>query len=343
MFGNIVGIKNNIVKVINLSKKAEISMIGINTIFISGNTKYVGSVINVDEEFIEIELIGEIINNAFNAGVVKKPNINSSTRIITKQELELMLGKQDLTEKNTLLIGDSEIYDNFKITVDKNSFFTSHFAILGNTGSGKSCGMARILQNLFFASTRTIPVNAHFVIFDAFNDYSSAFAPMNNISNLKYKNVTCNFKDEYENNLKIPAYFLDVDDLAVLLDVNDPTLIPIINNTLKITYIFTSSDDNVRKYQNSIIASSLLDILSSGKSATQIRDQIIAVLTKFNTIDLNLDSIISQPGYDRTFRQCLLVDNQGKINAINLIVDFLSTFINKDIDRIEVNNSVVYT
>jgi hypothetical protein len=40
----------------------------------------------------------------------------------------------------------------------------------------------------------------------------------------------------------------------------------------------------MQTYKNDIIASSLLlDILSSGKSSTQIRDQIVAVLTHYNT------------------------------------------------------------
>lgn len=65
-----------------------------------------------------------------------------------------------------------------------------------------------------------------------------------------------------------------------------------------------------------------MDILTSGKSAGQIRDQIIAVLTSYNTESLNLESIIRQPGYDRTLKQCLLIDEHGKLNAISLVTEF---------------------
>ena len=344
MFGKILGIDEDTIRVINKSKKAEISMIGIHVVFLGDVIKYVGVVKNVTEDYIDIDLIGEIKNNNFTAGIIKKPNVESSCRIISKQELETILGHQDYTKANSLLIGNSEIYDNFKITVDEDDFFTSHFAIVGNTGSGKSCGMARLLQNLFFLNDRLVPKNAHFVIFDAFNDYSTSFAPMNNHPSLSYKNLVCDFDDNsYKENVKIPAYFLDVDDLAILLDVSDPTLIPAITNTLRIAYIFTSSDTAALRYKNSIIASSILDILSSGKNPTQVRDQIIAVLTKFNTPELNLDSIISQPGYNRTLRQCLLIDNQGKINAINLVVDFVSEFITKNLENMETQKDFIYT
>ncbi len=343
MFGKILGIDGNTIRVMNTSKKAEISIINVHVVFLGDVVKYVGVVKNITEDYIDINLIGEIKNNVFTAGIIKKPNANSTCRVIAKQELETILGGQDYTKRENLLIGNSEIYDNFKITVKEDDFFVSHFAIVGNTGSGKSCGMARLLQNLFFLNDRVVPKNAHFVIFDAFNDYSTAFAPMNNHPSLSFKNLKCDFDNDFADNIKIPAYFLDVDDLAVLLDVSDPTLIPAIANTLRITYIFKSDDSNARKYQNSIIASSLLDILSSGKSSTQIRDQIIAVLTKFNTPDLNLDTIISQPGYDRTLRQCLLIDNQGKINAINLVVDAVAGFVNKDLDNVEIKKDFVYT
>ena len=343
MFGKIIGVIDNDIRVINLAKKAEVSLIGIHVVFEKDQSKFVGVIDNINEEEIFIKLIGEIHNNVFIAGNIKKPTLSFSCRVINKDELQMILGNQNFKEKNTLLIGSATNYDGFKVTVDKNDFFSSHYAFLGNTGSGKSCGMTRLLQNVFYNTDSGVPSNAHFVIFDAFNDYTNAFAPMNNIPNLQFKTVTCDHSKNLVDNITIPPYFLDVDDLAILLDVQTPDLIPTIQNTLRIAHIFTSDDEKVVTYQNSIIASSLLDILSSGKTSTQIRDQIIAVLSKFNTEELNLDSKIIQPGYERTLRQCLLIDNQGKINAMNLVVDFLSTFIQKDLDNIEVTPGFVYT
>ena len=343
MFGKIIGVINDNIRVINLVKKAEVSLIGIHVIFEKDKLKFVGVIDNINEEEVEIKLIGEIINNTFIAGNIKKPTLNFSCRIINKDELQLILGNQNFKNKNVLLVGNSTNYDGFKVTVDKNEFFSSHYAFLGNTGSGKSCGMTRLLQNVFYNTESGIPSNAHFVIFDAFNDYTDAFSPMNNIPNLQFKTMSCDFSNRLVENIKIPPYFLDVDDIAILLDIHTPDLIPTIQNTLRIAYIFTSNDKNVVTYQNSIIASSLQDILASGKTSTQIRDQIIAVLTKFNTKDLNLDSKIVQPGYERTLRQCLLIDNQGKINAMNLVVDFLASFIQKDMDNIEIQPGFVYT
>ena len=227
MFGKILGLIGDNIRLENLSKKAELSLINIHVVFLSGDLKYVGIIKNIDKDFIDISLVGEIKNNAFTHGWTKNPNLDASCRIITKQELETILGSQDFQNKNTLLIGNSEIYKDFKVTVNKDNFFCSHFAILGNTGSGKSCGMARILQNIFYLNPTQVPKNAHFVIFDAFSDYESAFSNMNQVNGLHFKK----YNTEYNKNLdsdeaiKIPAYFLDVDDLAILLDVRTPDLI----------------------------------------------------------------------------------------------------------------------
>jgi uncharacterized protein len=343
VFGNIIGIEDNNVRIVNLLKKAEIGLINFHVVFILQDSKFVGVINNITTEYIDIILIGQIIDNHFIAGIVKNPKLESTCRIITKNELESLLGSQDFTSKNNLLIGNSVIYDNFKITVNKNAFLSNHFAILGNTGAGKSCSVARILQNIFYYNDEAVPTNAHFVIFDAYGEYNSALQDIKKIPGVNYKSYSCDVSATVTNLINIPPYFLGVDDLALLLGVDNPNMIPAIENTLRLVYIFTSNDNNIKIYQNNIIASSLQDILASGKPATQIRDQLIAVLTKYHTADLSLDSIISQPGYDRTLRQCLNIDSQGKINAMNLVVDFLNNFTKVDINTLDITKNFYYT
>lgn len=98
----------------------------------------------------------------------------------------------------------------------------------------------------------------------------------------------------------------------------------------------------MQEYKNDIIAKCIMDILTSGKSSSSTRDQVIAVLSHYNTKDLNLESIIHQPGYDRTLRQCLLIDEQGKINAIYEVMNFLSNFEIINIDNIDVIKDFAY-
>lgn len=342
MFGKIIELKDNYIYLENKLGRAETNLIGYNVIFNDSTKTLVGEIENISIEKIEILLIGEIKNEIYMAGIIKKPSPNAVARIITKKELEYLLGSQDYSNRSNLLIGNSLIYDGFKVTADKNRFFGGHFAVLGNTGSGKSCATARLLQNLFYSNDDKLPINSHFVIFDVFGEYKSALRGIENIHGLGFKSYSTNPKED-DMSVKIPAYFLGVDDLALLLNVNDYNVIPVIENTLRLTYIFTSKDPDTVKYKDYIIASTLMDILSCGKTAAAIRDQIIAALTKFNTVNISLDSIIHQPGYDRTLRQCLLIDSQGKMNAIGPLTDFVKSFLNFDLNELKIKPNFVYT
>lgn len=338
MFGKIKRINNNEVTIENTSGKAISSLIGCHVIFLEDSRRIVGEVTYIDEVEAKILLVGEIINNVFNAGIIKKPSGIAPVRVINKDELELIIGKSEIQKEN-LLLGTSSIYKTFNVSVPLNDIFANHLAIIGNTGSGKSCGVARMLQNLFFINK---PINSHIVLFDAYGEYVETFKNINNLG-LNFASFSGNSKNGKEYQLKFPAWFLDVDDLALLLRVSSPDQLPVLKKSLKLVKIFKSNTPEIKRYKNDIIAKCLMDILTSGRSSSTIRDQVIAVLTHYNTEDLNLDSTIHQPGYDRTFRQCLLIDDSGKMNAIFEVMKFLQQFENIDLESIDIVDDMCYS
>ena len=338
MFGKILSIDGTICKVENLSKITHSELMNTHVVFDEEIRKVVGEIIKINNELIEVLLVGEIKSNIFFPGVVKKPS--KTPRLISVGELSTIIGEQN-ENNNSIVIGNSPIYKGFNIKLNLNNFFANHSAIIGNTGSGKSCGVTRLLQNLFIESSIK-PVNSHFVIFDAYGEYRNAFNNMNEVG-LGFKKYTTKIENADEEMIKIPPNYLGVDDLAILLSVSDGEQIPVLEKTLKLVYIFTSKDEKAKEYKNDIIAKCLLDILSSGKSGSQMRDQIIAVLSHYNTENLNLDSIIKQPGYDRTLKQCLLIDEHGKINAILLIMEFLKQFEKISLEEVMVNYDYTYS
>ena len=338
MFGKIKSINNNEVTIENISGKAISSLIACHVIFLEDSRKIVGEVTYIDEVEAKILLVGEITNNKFNAGIVKKPSGIAPVRVIYKEELELIIGKNEI-QKDFLLLGSSAIYKKFNVSVSLNDIFANHLAVIGNTGSGKSCGVARILQNLFFINK---PINSHIVLFDAYGEYVETFKNIKNLG-LNFASFSNKPKKDKEAQLKFPAWFLDVDDLALLLRVSSPDQLPVLKKSLKLVKIFKSNTPEIKRYKNDIIAKCLVDILTSGRSSSTIRDQVIAVLTHYNTEDLNLDSTIHQPGYDRTFRQCLLIDDSGKMNAIFEVMKFLQQFENVDLESIDIVDAMCYS
>lgn len=333
MFGKITEINGNSCIVENISHVTHSELMNCHVVFPESDRLVVGEIIKIGEEKITILLVGEIRSNRFFPGVVKKPS--TTPRIINVNELELIIGKQT---KDIPTLGHSTIYKNYDVKLPIDSMFGNHLAIIGNTGSGKSCGVTRILQNLFTECTNK-PKNSHFVIFDAYGEYTHAFDGLD----VNTKVYTAVKESALDLGLILPPNFLEVDDLAILLGVTETDQLPVLEKTLKLVYIFTSNDEKVIEYKNDIIANCLLDILTSGKSGSQMRDQIIAVLTHYKTDSLNLESIVHTPGYDRTLKQCLLIDEHGKINAMELITKFLKEFTKLNLNDIIIDKNYTYT
>ena len=343
MFGKILGFDQSKIILENNNGIADTNYIGYHVVFPEQDHKIVGEIVGIDATKITVLLIGEIINNRFSSGVLKKPSMNTTCRIIFKSELESILGSQNYLDKNNLLFGTSPIYKDYVVTSNLNNFFANHFAIIGNTGSGKSCGLARLIQNVFFTSSNEIPKNAHMCLFDVYGEYYNTFDEMEKFPGLHFKKFTTQLDFGNATLFAIPTNFLGVDDLAILLGATDATQLPVLAKALDLVRIFKSNDPKAEEYKNDIIARAIVDMLSSGKTSNQMRDQIVSLLSSYNTPSLNLNSVIKQPGYDRTLRQCLNIDDQGKINAMNLVVEFIQSYVKVDAEDINLDQNITYS
>ena len=326
MIGSIIEIVDNRVLIklaIDINKQP--NLIGLHVVFEDTQKHIVGEIVNVSQTEMTAVVVGELTPTSFIPGASKRPSFKSNIRLVNLNELGFILGSQETTAGQTNF-GTSNVYDGYKINVDINDFFSNHFSVLGNSGSGKSCTVASILQKLMIGST--VPSHANFFFFDAFGEYNNAFAGLHKTNPaFNYKYYTTNTRSTDGDILRIPVWLLDVDDLALLLDANTPSQLPIIEKTLDLVPILSGSSENVIKRKNDIIARAVQDILLSGDESTKIRDQVTAVLTKFNTPDLNLNSQIVQPGYVRTLKQCLFIDKTGKMQEMELVVEFIRGYI----------------
>ena len=336
MIGSIIEIIDNRVLIklaIDINKQP--NLVGLHVVFEDETKKIVAEIVNVSQTEMTAVIVGELGENSFIPGATKRPSFKSSIRLVTLEELELMLGSQNIVAGQTNF-GTSNVYDGYRINVDLNDFFSNHFSVLGNSGSGKSCTVASILQKLMVGNGR-VPRNANFFFFDAFGEYNSAFSGLHAINpEFNYKYYTTNVKSATDEILRIPVWLLDVDDLALLLDADTPTQLPIIEKTLNLVPILTGQSDAVIKKKNDIIARAIQDILLSGNDSTKIRDQVTAILTKYNTAELNRESQIIQPGYVRTLKQCLFVDKTGKMLEMELVVEFIRGYIVDEEEEVQV-------
>lgn len=311
---------------LTVSDELKKQLVNFHVVFDLDDRKVVGEILTINADSASVNLVGEIIDNKFIPGISKKPFFGSECRMITGEELALIIGTNHSGIK--FQIGYLPQYSNYKVSIPVDYFFNNHFSILGNTGSGKSHGLARVIQNLFLDQNK-LPINSNIFIFDAYGEYGNAFKFLNNYPNTSFKTYTTRvsqFEDVRTELLRIPPWLLDVDDYALLLEVDSITQLPMIEKALKLVGIFSKAEEEVIQYKNDIIARALIEILYSGGTPMQIRDQIFAVLTSFNTSELNLESKVTVPGWTRTLRQCLIIDKDGKIQEMNLVAEFLKTF-----------------
>lgn len=341
MLGRIDSIENNIVKV-----KLEVniydmdSIINKNIVF-KGNNKIIGEITDIKDNLLYVSIIGEIIDNKFIFGDINKPSFKDDIYLITKEELDLIFTSYTRGEK--IILGSSYIYPEYQIKLDLSNFFSNHFAILGNSGSGKSYSVAHIIQSLF-KEANDLPYRANLFIFDAYGEYQNAFSHIgDNSVNINYKVYTTDLEQNEHELLHLPFWLLSVDDIALLLDVNDKRQIPIIEKALKLVGLFSKKEEEIIEYKNDILARSLLDIIFNGKSAVEIRTRLLSILTKFNTSTLNLDTMLVEPGWSRSLRQCLYIDKDGKIANIELVTSFFQKFVKDELDLNLPNGSYRYT
>ena len=340
MLGTIEEIRENTVVIkLNIDITKQVNLINLHVVMESGDSKIIGEIVYSNRNSMYINIVGEIQGEEFIQGASRKPSFNALVRLIKLDEISKILGPQD-TRFGTILFGTSNIYKGYRINVLVNKFFNSHFGIIGNSGSGKSSSVSYMIQSLFSSSNP--PINSTFLFFDAYGEYTTAFSGFNSINNnINYKSYTTNLASR-SSLLRIPAWLLDLDDLALLLDATSPNQLPIISKMLDLVPVLKGVSDTTIRVKNDIIARVLLDVLLSGKDSSKIRDQFLAILTKFNTPLLNLETKIAQPGYVRTLKQCLYIDGTGKLQEMELIVKFISGYILDEIVNISEEDKNIY-
>ena len=329
MLGTIVGSEEDTILLkLSIDLKSYQSLINMYVVMEDSNQVLVGEIYDIKGDIAYINLVGEIKNNDFVFGIIKKPSFAAVVKLISKEKIPLIISSPDYNEKRDVFIGESPIYSGVKIAFNINSFFSNHFAVFGSTGSGKSWGLAKVIQSIF-DKQRTVAYRASIFIFDAYGEYHSAFSNISEkVPEVSFKAYTTDTKFSDTELLKIPLWLLSIDDIALLLNAESSNQIPIIEKALKYVGLFVKEDESVKGMKNDIIARAILDILSSGHNSSQIRDQIFSVLSTYHTSDLNLDTEIYQPGYSRSLKQCLLIDDSGKIREMELLTNFMQSFLN---------------
>lgn len=340
MFGKILFISDNNAHV-ELIKEGKIipDLMNLQVIFENDNQRIMGEIKNISENKIEIKFLGEFENDKYIPGVLKKPALTSTVRIINEQELGIIVGNQD---GKSLLIGYSPLYNKFPIHVDVNSLFSNHLAVFGNSGSGKSCGIARIVQNIF-ANPNVPSFNSNLFFFDAYGEYKNAFKSISQYNpNYQYKFITTSPEESGDTSLSIPFYLLDLDDIALLLQASDHSQLTIIERAINYAKIFSQNDALSIKYKNHLIAKGILAVLFSNQTTASKKNDVFSLVTACATPEFNYNVIMPGIGYTRKFSECFNIDSKGNFGESVLINEYVMKHIDESTESITVPETANY-
>lgn len=163
---------------------------------------------------MELQPVGTLIASEkgykFKRGLETFPSVGDIVILPTETQLKSII---ESGENRRVYIGNSPLVGNAKVMIDPDRLFGRHLAVLGNTGSGKSCSVAGLirwsLESANISKTnKDIPVNSRFIVLDPNGEYSKAFADK------KEANIySVNIEDgDGRKQLKVPLWFWNTDE-----------------------------------------------------------------------------------------------------------------------------------
>ncbi len=186
-------------------------------------------------------MIGTIDEGNFRQGINYFPVLDSPVLVTTRKDLDAIFGKSFKQESLSvdepgfsIPIGRSVVFPDSDVKIDPDNFFGKHVAIIGSTGSGKSCTIATIIQSILLQESVK---QTRFVILDTNGEYRSAFQKQN--LNGKWIDDNTKFKILYiptdsteKEKLTIPYWFMDSEDFVRLFRASPGIQRPVLLNAL---------------------------------------------------------------------------------------------------------------
>ena len=117
----------------------------------------------------------------FRRGVESYPTVGDSVLLPTQSQLRAIVESGD---NRHVLIGSSPLAANAEVRIDPDRLFGRHLAVLGNTGSGKSCSVAGLIRWSMDEARKArsgADPNARFIVLDPNGEYANTFRDMSKV------------------------------------------------------------------------------------------------------------------------------------------------------------------
>jgi len=168
-------------------------------------------------------------------GVYSFPSIGDTVILPKDEQLRSIVENDD--EKAFVKIGRAPIAGNAIVRINPDKLFGRHVAVLGNTGSGKSCSVAGLIRWSLEEAEKHKKVeieklNTRFIVLDPNGEYSNSFSDLNADVKLFKVEITEEEVGSFKQ-LKVPAWFWNSYEWGSFLIASGKTQKPILRQALR--------------------------------------------------------------------------------------------------------------
>lgn len=199
---------------------------------------------------------------SFRRGIQSFPTVGDPVLLPTTEQLKSIVESGD---NRRVLIGTSPLAADAEVRIDPDRLFGRHLAVLGNTGSGKSCSVAGLIRWSLDAArlnraagALTGPPNARFIVLDPNGEYAQTF------QDLGAKVFSVEPSDGAEQ-LEIPLWFWNTDEWSSFTQATPKTQRPTLVHALRAlrdgrTGSVASGSGRMRRYLRTLVENVNMDI-----------------------------------------------------------------------------------
>jgi len=172
-------------------------------------------------------------------GVFSYPSVGDTVIIPTIKQLRAIVENKE--ENAKIRIGVSSLAADAPVYVSPDKLFGRHLAVLGNTGSGKSCSVAGLIRWSIEAAKKeknkkkkTINnnnINARFIVLDPNGEYTKTFDDLGGDVR-KFKVSINSEKDEFKQ-LKVPVWMWNSFEWGSITQASGKTQTPLLRRALR--------------------------------------------------------------------------------------------------------------
>ncbi len=237
-------------------------------------------------------LIGSIEAGRFKQGIATFPILDNPVLLAARDDIGAMFdvagGGDGAGPGFCVEIGESAVLEGHAVRVDPDAMFGKHLAVLGSTGSGKSCTVATIIQAIL--SDERVQ-RAHFVILDTNGEYRDAFQKQvgdgwQDAGRWKSLYVPSDQRDA--EHLVIPYWLLSSEDFARLFRAKEGVQRPVLLEALRLARnTATSQPSGAVLLEELSLELNRILALAGDKASRQIRDLAQGLKRRIGDADLD--------------------------------------------------------